>query len=161
MIIWCIILGLPLFVETRPDNKNKLIFGFDQYYYNFDNGAFTSEQQAGFTLTNEERRIILKLRYYYLTSKGDLTGINLNLNRIFSPLGSVYVIDHLNMSITYVFEFIPSSNMLNVLRSFRVLPTPQGVGINIHVSGQGFRITDDFIGRKTDDLILTYRITDE
>lgn len=161
LIIWCIILGLPLFVETRPDAKNKFIFGFDPYYYNFDNGAFTSEQQAGFTLTNEERRIILKLRYYYLTSKGDLTDINKNLNRIFSPLGPVYLIDHLDMSVTYVFEFIPSPNMLNVLKSFRVLPTPQCVGTNFHVTDQSFRVTDDFVGRRTDDVILTYRITDD
>jgi len=129
LAVWSIILGLPLFVEIKPDSPHKAIFGFDPYYKNFNNGVFTSEIQTDITLTIEERRLILKLRYFQMTTRCGLVEVNENLQRIFESKGDVYVIDNyavggVDFSIDYYFSYVPSPNFLNVLRIFDILPRP-------------------------------------
>lgn len=131
LVVWSIILGLPLFVEITPDNTNKKIFGFEEFWENYDNGSYSSETQSNIVLTLEERRLVLQLRYFQLITRGAVTEINENLNRIFAPLGTLYVLDNLDMSMDYVFDFIPSANLLNVLVTFDLLPRPAAVKRNI------------------------------
>ena len=83
---------------------------------------------SGIILTLEERRAVLKLRYFYLTTSCSVPEINKNLNRIFfDNFGALYMLDNLDMSVTYVFDFSPSDNLLTVLNSYNILPTPSGV----------------------------------
>ena len=131
LVVWSIILGLPLFVEITPDDINKKIFGFEEFWENYDNGSYSSESQGGTVLTLLERRLVLKLRYFQIITRGAVTEINENLNRIFAPLGSLYVLDNLDMSCEYVFDFTPSQNLLDVLIEFDLLPRPESVAITI------------------------------
>ena len=131
LVVWSIILGLPLFVEITPDDTNKKIFGFEQFWENYDNGTYSSAAQSNIVLTLEERRLVLQLRYLQLTTRGAVPEINKNLNRIFAPLGTLYVLDNLDMSMDYVFNFTPSANLLNVLVMFDLLPRPAAVKRNI------------------------------
>lgn len=133
LAVWAIILELPLFVELFPDDPDKPIWGFDTpdplQWKNFENGNFTSETTGAFVLTVEERRLVLQLRYFQLITRCATPEINENLARIFEPLGSIYVLDNLNMTITYVFDFTPADSLLNVLKAFDLLPRAAGVGI--------------------------------
>lgn len=131
LVVWSIILGLPLFVEITPDYINKKIFGFEEFWENYDNGSYSSESQGGTVLTLLERRLVLKLRYFQIITRCAVTEINENLNRIFAPLGSMYVLDNLDMSCEYVFDFTPSQNLLDVLIEFDLLPRPEAVAITI------------------------------
>ena len=131
LVVWSIILGLPLFVEITPDDINKKIFGFEEFWENYDNGSYSSESQSGIVLTLLERRLVLQLRYFQLITRCAVTEINLNLNRIFAPLGSLYVLDNLVMTCEYVFDFTPSQNLLDALIQFDLLPRPQAVDITI------------------------------
>lgn len=158
LVVWTIILGLPLFFEITPDNVNRKVFGFGPYDENFDNGTFTGIQQNGLSVSIEERRIILKLRYFYLTSRGSTVEMNENFDRIFAPLGRVYAFDNLDMTMTYQFTFTPSDNFLNILTFFNLLPTPAAVGYDYILPESAERITDDDITRITDDGDI--RITD-
>jgi hypothetical protein len=101
---------------------------------NFNNGNF-GVSQAGVGLTLDQKRILLKLKYYKLISRCTVPEINERLNAILKPYGSVYVLDSNNMRyITYVFGFQPNSALQFVLENFDVLPRPAAVGVRFIIS---------------------------
>lgn len=55
--------------------------------------------------------------------------LNRLLTQIFAAFGSVYVQDNLNMTLTYVFNFAPTSAQIAILEFSGALPRPAGVGI--------------------------------
>jgi hypothetical protein len=60
--------------------------------------------------------------------------INAVLNYLFGGTGNVYVLDGLDMTMEYVFTYVPPSNVLFVLEQFDLLPRPAGVGSSIVVT---------------------------
>jgi hypothetical protein len=131
--VWSIILELPLFVDTDPEPTDKPLFGFNELptingYVNFNNGNF-SKRSGVINLTIEEQRLVLRLRYYQLVSRGAAPEVNTFLKTLFAPYGAVYMLDGLDMTITYVFNFNLSLNMRYILEYYDLLPRPAGVGI--------------------------------
>ena len=127
--VWSIILNLPLF-NIDFDPTGAPIFGFDDpFYKNFDNGVFGINLSPIDALTIEEKRLVLKLRYYQLISNGTVPAYNEFLNFCFQGFGKVYCIDNLDMTMTYFFEFHPSDNLLAVLKKYDLLMRPSTVGI--------------------------------
>lgn len=136
LAVWSYILGLPLFIQLAPDISAP-IFGFDgnttdPVRYNFDNGIL--DPFAGINpeivLTTEQKRIVLQLRYFQLITRGAVLEVNNFMNYVFrndGPPGSVYVVDGLDMSETYVFLFAIDPNLLLVLKLYDILPRPWGV----------------------------------
>src|ERR1700722_13545679 len=114
--VWSIILNLPLFIPILPDSPDKPIWGFGQYRKNFNNGNF-ARTQGNIVLNIEERRLCLKLRYFQFVNRGSSLEINKFLYFSFSAagLGQIYVLDGLDMTITYVFKFKPSYSLLSAL----------------------------------------------
>lgn len=104
-------------------------FGFGIYHRNFGNGNFARGASGELALTTEQKRLVIRLRYYQLISRGTVTEINEAMARIFGDLGVVFVRDSLDMSkITYVFKFEPSSSVRAVLDRMDALPRPSGIG---------------------------------
>jgi hypothetical protein len=102
---------------------------------NFNNGNFgqNTSQTAG--LTTDQKRILLLLRYFSLTTIPTVTNINAGLKRILGTQGSVYVLDDNQMTYTtYVFGFQPNSALAFVLQNFDVLPRPSTVGVKFVIS---------------------------
>lgn len=130
--VWSIILGLNITIEpsTLIPNSN---FGFGAFRKNFNNGNFTSAS-GDIVLTTEDARTILRLRYYQLTTNGNVIDINLAMADVFGVLGLAYVVDNLDMTIEYVFEFALNASTLLALLTFDVLPRPAGVGLTITVT---------------------------
>lgn len=124
LCVWAIILDIPIFAD---DSSTALgdTFGFDPYYQNFTHGNFAPPRN-GALLTTEERRVVLKLRYYQITTNGSVTAINAALNDVFG-VGNAYVDDNYNMTIVYTFINPISAPLLNVLLNFDVMPRPAGV----------------------------------
>lgn len=89
---------------------------------------------GGFSLGLEDARIVLRLRYYQLTTNGNVTDINLILADVFGGLGLVYVLDNLDMTMGYNFLFDINETLLNVLEGFDILPRPAGVEVNLTVN---------------------------
>ena len=148
--VWSIILGLPLFLDLNPAPETAQIFGFNDFtgapindYYNFNNGTFAPDSQP-IVLTSEQERFVLRLRYFQLTTRCDLTSANAFLNDLIEssdmdPVGQIYVMDNLDMSITYVFNFDVPHPLRRALVEYDLLPRPAGVKINyIVTSGQIF-----------------------
>lgn len=131
--VWAIILDLPLLVLVEGSG-NRPVFGFDPYNLNYNNGNFGRDFDAALSLTTEQRRLALRLRYYQLVSRGTIPETNAFLAELFGNEGSVYVLDGLDMTATYVFTYAPNPNVLYVLTQFDLLPRPAGVEVNIRVN---------------------------
>ncbi len=130
LTVWSIILNLPIIVIVGETPTTKPTWGFGDYNKNFNNGNFSRSQGGAVSLTIEQARTVLKLRYYQVTSRGTVTEINQFLKNVFKEYGRAYVRDNLNMTITYVFNFQPSSQLKFVIEKYDVLPRPAGVGVD-------------------------------
>lgn len=133
LAVWAIILDIPLAVASQGDDANKPIWGFGQYHENFTNGNFASI--ASSQLSTEQKRLVLRLRYFQLVTRGTVPEVNAFLAYLFEPLGLVYVNDGYDMTARYVFNFPLSSALEVVLTEYDLLPRPAGVKIDYVVIG--------------------------
>lgn len=133
--VWAIILGLPIFLNI-PSSSGPA-FGFGSENKNFNHAPFGNRTGSTSRLTLEQKRIILRLRYYQLTSRGDITTTNQALNDIFGSVDPVYVLDGLDMSITCVFRFYPDHALLRAIKDYDLIPRNNGVRIN-YIIEDGF-----------------------
>lgn len=151
MTVWAIILNIPTYLQQGNDPELKPIFGFNDFdptypdyvnsYLNFGNSNFSTYQQY-LILSVPEQQFLLRLRYFDLATRDDINDINLFLNHLcenntIGYTGTIYVLDHLDMSIAYVFttgDFPP--DLLQAIRDLDLLPRPSAVGISYILNGQ-------------------------
>ena len=127
--VWAIILDMPLSILPAPDpDAERVIWGFALDDENYTNGNF--EGSSGFPLDTEQVRLILRLRYFQLVTRGTVPEVNKFLADLFLELGPVYVADGLDMNARYVFGFSLSPKLEAVLTYFDLLPRPAGVQVD-------------------------------
>ncbi len=133
LTIWAYILDLPLLVIT-PGSGDRDVFGFEAFGQNFDQptSQFGADVSGGFGLTLEQRRLVLRLRYFQLTTRATVPEINRFLRELFGP--GVYVADDLDMTMRYVFTYAPNPDVVFVLEQFDLLPRPAGVEATILIN---------------------------
>lgn len=131
--VWAIILDIPLVVASAVDPVDKPIWGFGQYRENFTNGNFAAISSSA--LSTEQKRLVLRLRYFQLVNDGAVTEINAFFAYLFAPLGPAYVKDGYDMRARYVFEFPMPSALEVVLTEFDLLPRPAGVKVDYVIIG--------------------------
>lgn len=126
--VWGVILGVPLSIGL-PGTGARSVWGFGDFNQNFNNGNFGRDSAGVAGLTMEQKRLVLRLRYFQLVSDGTVPHTNMVLKRVF---GTGYVLDLSgDMEVTYVFPVALPSSVQTVLQSFDLLPRPAGVKINI------------------------------
>lgn len=125
--VWGVILGLPLSIG-QPGTGDRPNWGFGPDNLPFQLGTFGRLSDGVASLTLEQKRLILRLRYFQIISDGSVPHTNFALQTVF---GQGYVVDNLDMTVTYVFQTELSSQIRTVLEQFDLLPRPAGVGINI------------------------------
>lgn len=131
--VWSIILGIPLQIGPEPEPEGSFIFQFDQSG-NFDLSTFSNRGQA---LDLIDQMLLLRLRYFQLTTNGAIPQINAFIAPLLSWYGydgQVYVIDNLNMSISYIFTNPISINLQFILEQYDILPRPAGVELHIVIT---------------------------
>lgn len=133
LAVWAIILNIPLAVASQADDPNKPIWGFSSTHENFGNGNFAAISSS--SLTADQKRLVLQLRYFQLTNRGTVPEINEFFAYIFEPLGVAYVNDGYNMTARYVFEFPLPSSLEMVLTEYDLLPRPAAVKIDYVITG--------------------------
>lgn len=133
LAVWAIILDIPLVVASAVDPDDKPIWGFDQYRENFNNGNFAAISSSA--LSTEQKRLVLRLRYFQLVTTGAVPEINAFFAYLFAPLGPAYVKDGYDMRARYVFEFPMPSALEVVLTEFDLLPRPAGVKVDYVIIG--------------------------
>lgn len=127
LAVWSIILDVPLYLTTEPSPPSYPAFGFDPFGGNFLNYNFATENSAIAGLSTEDRRTILRIRYYQLVTRATVPEINAMLAKVF---GFGYVLDNLDMTMTYVIPFA-SSGLIEYLNGHDILPKPAGVQYNV------------------------------
>lgn len=133
--VWSILLDMPLAITTPEGVFDDQKFGFGAERLNFTHGNFG----APFTtnLTTEQKRLVLRLRYFQLVNRGTIPEINKFFAYLFADLGPAYVLPgSAPMTGMYVFEFPLPSALEVVITEFDLLPRPAGVGVNYVIIGE-------------------------
>lgn len=125
--VWGVILGVSLSFGL-PGTGARPVWGFGVHNLNFNNGNFGRDAAGVAGLTVEQKRLVLQLRYYQLISDGTVPHANYVLKKVF---GTGYVLDHLDMTATYIFPTDIPSSIRAILEQFDLLPRPAGVKIDI------------------------------
>lgn len=142
--VWSRILNFPITVETQESPSDYLAWGFSDVVgvdpdnspiRNFNNGNFATPPDALDNLTTEQKRLILRLRYYNLITPATVTHINRILEDVFDD-NYAYVIDNNDMTISYIFSVIPDEKTLFLLQEFDILPRPSGVSYDVRIVPQ-------------------------
>ncbi len=127
LAVWSIILNIPTSI-VATDEDDKPIWGFGEFRQGFNQGNFAATSATNLTL--EQKRLLLRLRYFQLVTRGTVPEVNAFLAYIFEPLGTVWVSDGLAMNARYVFEFPLPSDFELVLSEYDLLPRPAGVKVD-------------------------------
>lgn len=133
MKVWAIILGLPLVVSVGPSATTAPAWGFGALRQNFTRGNFGRSGSGTISLTLEQQRLVLRLRYFQLVGRCNVPEINKFMLAVFGNQGPVSVSDNLDMTMSYTFGFAIDSQLAFVLRNFDLLPRPSTVGIDYDV----------------------------
>lgn len=132
LAVWARILNIPLAIAQ--DWTPRPVWGFDPHSLNFTRGNFGPDSTGVVVLTVEQRRLVLKLRAFQLVGNGTPLAAAAFLNKLFAAEGPVRVLDGLDMTVTYVFGFVPPSAVLFVLNQYDLLPRPAGVEAKILIN---------------------------
>lgn len=139
--VWSRILNIQLTIN-RPKRVSG-IFGFSTNHKNFGNGNFGRGKTQDISVTTEQARKILLLRWFQLTSRPTIANINEALEIVFGA-GVAYVQDNLDMSNQlFMFTERPDYQTIDMLKNTDLLPRPSTVGSAIAVqprAGFGFGI---------------------
>jgi hypothetical protein len=131
--VWARILDISLGVDV-PSSRDKAAFGFGAHHQNFGNGNFARAYAGTQPLTTEQKRLVIRLRYFQLTSRGTVPEINAFLKELFGDRGNAWVVDSLDMSyVTYFFGFQPDSDLSFITDYYDLFPRPAAVGVRFAV----------------------------
>lgn len=101
-------------------------FGFDQAPF-FSGSSITSN----FQLSDDAFRVLIFAKALSNISDGSTKSINQLLMNLFRGRGNCYVIDNLDMSMEYHFQFMLTPVELAILNQTGVLPKPTGVSATV------------------------------
>jgi len=130
--VWSIILNVSFSIE-QEERTDDHIWGFGGFHKNFrDKANFKPVGNNEITLSVEQKRLIIKLRYAQLVSRGTLPEINSALRLIFNH--NVFAVDSYDMSSFYMVSTEQlTADVQYVLEKYDLLPRPAGVGIEVIV----------------------------
>lgn len=128
LAVWSRILDIDLGVDVSA-SPDEPCFGFGQYNENFENGNFSRLNSGTISLTTEQKRLVIRLRYAKLTTRPTLPNINRILSTVFTDFGgNAYVTDNQDMTIDYQFNFLIPSSLRFILEKYDLLLRPSTVG---------------------------------
>jgi len=143
--IWGQIVNVSRYLQI-PGSPNYL--GFDEAYLSayastgpqpFGQAPFyvTNPTTTTYALSDNVFRRLIMVKAAINIGNLSIPNINSFLQYFFgtsidgSPYGVAYVIDGLNMSLTYHFNFIPNAWQLAIVQNSGVFPRPAGVALNV------------------------------
>jgi len=127
--VWARILDVQLQVDNSS-KEGEIPFGFGSNNNNFGNGNFGVVAGSTQGLSLEQQRLVIRFRYFQLTSRCTVPEINEFLSEVFKDKGNAFVFDPLDMSfVLYTFGFAPDSQLQFILDEYDLLPRPAGVGV--------------------------------
>jgi hypothetical protein len=131
LAVWARILDINLGVDA-PASGNAAKFGFGVNNENFGAGNFGRVSAGELSLTTDQKRLVIRLRYAQITKRPTLPNINETLATVFADFGGVaYAVDNQDMTIEYLFAFTLPSSLKLVLEKYDLLLRPAGVGYTV------------------------------
>ena len=124
--VWGRILDIRLNVENERPITDE-IFGFGEFYAKYDRGMYHDGPLVRGSLTTAQKRLIIQLRYFQLTTRATIPEINQFMSLLFGDLGRALAWDNHDMSVTYFFQFVPPQPLRYILDQYDLLPRPHGV----------------------------------
>lgn len=128
--VWGRIVGINRVLKISGGLK---FFGFDEGgtldYDPFNQSPFYSGQKLteNFLLADDGFRVLILAKAFSNICDGSIASINRILVMLFGRTGRCYVIDNLDMTLTYKFDFALSPVDLSIVTNSGVLPRPVGV----------------------------------
>lgn len=133
LVIWGKILGFNLGISIG--RSDWVPFGFAPYRRAFYQATFGTDSSSGVILTEQQARVALKLQWWRLTGTNTIPEANQIVNSILSEyVGSIYIVDNLDMTATYIFENQPENWLSYILDTFDILPRSAGVEVTYQVA---------------------------
>lgn len=126
--VWAIILNLPLYTESSSSPKDYPAFGFADFGLNFNRSNFATDTDSVNRLSVEQKRQLLRMRWWQITSDASMPGINHALYDVFGR--DVYALDGHDMTITIVYQVVLPNIMMRLLQDFDLIPRPSSVKFN-------------------------------
>lgn len=102
--------------------------GFDQapWYRGVD-------ATSNYRLSDNGYRQLIYAKALANISDGSILSLNKILTTLFAGQGDAYVQDNADMSMTYVFKFVPTDVQVSVIQNSGVLPRPAGVSVSYSI----------------------------
>ena len=139
--VWSVILNFPLNLETTRSPNNYAAWGFNTEVgisptsnpiTGFANGNFATPADSPLeSLTTEHRRLILRIRFFNLTSDVSVVSINRMLSELF-PGQSAYVDDGNDMTLTYHFARL-DARIRFIFEELDILPRPSATSYTVEI----------------------------
>lgn len=101
----------------------------------FDQAPWYSGKDAtsNYRLSDDGYRQLIYARALANISDGSILSLNTILTTLFAGQGDAYVRDNGDMTMTYVFKFIPTDVQVSIIQNSGVLPRPAGVGVSYSI----------------------------
>lgn len=130
--VWSIILDLPLFDQSQKSRSDYPAIYFGSFKKNFNNGNFGKNASTVNDLTVDQKRIMLQLKAFIMHSRSSTYEINIKMTELFG-FRSIYVLDNLDMSYTYIINNPELRAFISVIQDYDLLPRPNSVSISVVV----------------------------
>lgn len=128
--VWSIILDLPLFDQSERSRDDYPAIYFGSNRKNFSNGNFGQNASTVDNLTVDQKRIMLQLKAFIMHMRSSTHEINVKMTELFG-FRSVYVLDNLDMSYTYVINNPEMITFISVIQDYDLLPRPNCVSVDV------------------------------
>lgn len=101
----------------------------------FNSAPFYSgaSSTTNYRLSDEGYRQLIKAKAMANITDGSVTSLNAILMTLFGQQGDAWVRDNGDMTMTYVFNFVPTDVQVSIIQNSGVLPRPAGVGITYQI----------------------------
>ncbi|MGX7346555.1 DUF2612 domain-containing protein [Acetobacter pasteurianus] len=133
--VWGRIVGVSRVLKVTSSKY----FGFseanDLTEEGFNSAPFFAGNAAtdNYSLSDDGYRQLIKAKALANITDGSVFSINKILTTLFAGQGDAYVQDNGNMSMTYVFNFVPTDVQVSIIENSGVLPRPAGVAISYSI----------------------------
>jgi hypothetical protein len=131
--VWGRIVAVDRVLQIQADDP---FFGFIEATtvsaWPFNQGIFYNDQTllGNFALSDDGYRVLIMAKALFNIIDGSIPAMNQLLINLFPGRGTAFVADNLNMTMTYVFNFIPSRVEAAIISQSGVLPRPTGVMVD-------------------------------
>ena len=92
-----------------------------------------SDVTSNYRLSDDGYRQLIYAKALANISDGSVLSINTILTTLFSGQGDAYIKDNGDMTMTYVFSFVPTDVQVSIIQNSGVLPRPAGVGVSYSI----------------------------